>query len=514
MGCRRVKAIWKLGVIPWMAVTAWIAPGLATPPEAFPLSVPLSNHQSVRSPSGSFATASFRPTRLLPMADPPRANRPLWSGVYLATAQGQAKPEDPAQAPSPWWLIVMPAIPIVGGGFIYLKRRLLPVVPATAPSPAESMSGPNTVPLSETEIQETSPPPRRSRPLAIAIFRDYFPLIGIASVTVVSFVTYVVMRNQLTTPVLQDLQTIADEKEQELDTWFATQRDALLEATTLADTLPDIEKLLAPPDPDIDYEDIQAEFADYLATLPAFQGTDARVALLTSGGIVTYATDPEREGQYQPLQNTTTYITSSTTNALPNLYVSPLTDALQITFATPILSEDGDRLGVFSVDLDLADLASAIAELPASQAIPTVAATTSHSIYLVGRASLVKNQVISPTDDFQNRYPDGVNSRGINTAIGRLNGSGLYLNYAKTPVIGVYRWAPQHNLALLAEVAQAEIFQPARIMARRILGVGFAVTGIFTLLLLWRDQAKRKAQAAAPSTAFNAEQLGSNSPDS
>lgn len=34
------------------------------------------------------------------------------------------EPQDPPEAPSPWWLVVMPAIPLMGGGLIYAKRRL------------------------------------------------------------------------------------------------------------------------------------------------------------------------------------------------------------------------------------------------------------------------------------------------------------------------------------------------------------------------------------------------------
>ncbi|MEO0984835.1 MAG: hypothetical protein AAFY20_04720 [Cyanobacteria bacterium J06639_14] len=30
---------------------------------------------------------------------------------------------DVPEAPSPWWLVVMPAIPLMGGGLIYTKRR-------------------------------------------------------------------------------------------------------------------------------------------------------------------------------------------------------------------------------------------------------------------------------------------------------------------------------------------------------------------------------------------------------
>lgn len=37
------------------------------------------------------------------------------------------RPSGEPEAPSPWWLVVMPAIPVMGGGIIYIKRNFFTV---------------------------------------------------------------------------------------------------------------------------------------------------------------------------------------------------------------------------------------------------------------------------------------------------------------------------------------------------------------------------------------------------
>ena len=41
----------------------------------------------------------------------------------LIIADNSINTSEPPEAPSPWWLVVMPAIPLMGGGLIYTKRR-------------------------------------------------------------------------------------------------------------------------------------------------------------------------------------------------------------------------------------------------------------------------------------------------------------------------------------------------------------------------------------------------------
>ncbi|NER78429.1 MAG: hypothetical protein F6K42_02410 [Leptolyngbya sp. SIO1D8] len=488
------QSIWSKGVTSITLVSAWA---------------------TILASSGSsiepFKSQSFREIQYHPiLSSITWQHHSPHSSVVLEKASTALANEEEAElpeAPSPWWLIVMPAIPLLGGGFIYAKRRLfkaeadrlLPTSPPDSPSTLPKESDPKSADLelpstqsSETtslDAQETGhsltssmAAPSSRNPITTAIV-DYFPLIGITSVTLSAFVTYVVVRSQLIQPVVQDLEQVADAQTTELDTWFRQQRQALLNTNTLPEILPEVEKLLVPHEHKTEHEMLQQLFHQYIHSLSPFRNTEVDIALLTNGGIVTYATDSRREGQYQPLQNTTTYITRDTTDTLPNLYVSPLTDELQITFATPILAAEGQRLGVLAVDLDLTQLSQRIKQFPPIKTVSTLETADSREIYLVGRASLVKNQIVSADQDLRAKYRDGVESYGIQQATSRINGSGLYLNYAKVPVIGVYRWASRHNLALLVEVEQAEIFKPAQRLARQILGIGFTSVGILTLLL-------------------------------
>ncbi|WP_204137709.1 hypothetical protein [Halomicronema sp. CCY15110] len=71
----------------------------------------------------------------------------------------------PTEAPSVVWLIVMPAVPLVGGAFIYLSRRLLGrpngecrlVTQAPLPEPMDSPEPINSEDP-ELEVEETDPP--------------------------------------------------------------------------------------------------------------------------------------------------------------------------------------------------------------------------------------------------------------------------------------------------------------------------------------------------------------------
>ncbi|NER02174.1 MAG: response regulator [Okeania sp. SIO3C4] len=76
--------------------------------------------------------------------------------------------------------------------------------------------------------------------------------------------------------------------------------------------------------------------------------------------------------------------------------------------------------------------------------------------------------------DFQGK----ISSVGIERAIERQDGFGLYDNYAGIPVVGVYRWLPKQELALLAEISQKEAFAPARQLARNILIIGLFCAGV------------------------------------
>ena len=419
-----------------------------------------------------------------------------WVGLYrslptaglLTAAEQKAQTAEDGASPSPLWLILMPAIPLLGGALTYWKRRLWGVktMPAT----------PRSIPMASTKGWQS-------------VVINYFPLWGLALVSTTAFGVYIFMRGQLTAPVKVDLETLATAQTTAVNTWFNQQRQGVLSVATAPDILPQIEQLVTAvnrqsPEVRAAYEAISI----YLETLPEFGTASPEVSLLTNGGIVVLSSDASREGQYQPLQNTTTYFTQEQPNQVPNLYVSPLTGALQITFATPVVNTDGSRLGVIAIDLDLSNLQDQVSQVGRDEDAP-IASRLSQQSYLVGRASRLKNQILSDDGELLTAYPEGVNSRGIREAIGGTNGTDLYLNYDKAPVIGVHRWLGQHNLALMVEVDQGEIFEPARQITQRILIAGLVLTALVSVLLRRFAAPDRLTSESAPPAPLGDQQRSS-----
>lgn len=123
------------------------------------------------------------------------------------------------------------------------------------------------------------------------------------------------------------------------------------------------------------------------------------------------------------------------------------------------------------VDLDLEEIDALIRE---NTGLGETAET-----YLLGRARgktiFVSRQATPETGDTPE--PETITSEGIERAISQQSGFGRYVNYQGVPVVGVYRWLPEQNLALMAEISQAEAFLPAQQLARNILVIGFLSSG-------------------------------------
>ena len=370
------------------------------------------------------------------------------------------QPRAPASAP--WLLFLMPVIPLTGGGLFYLYRR-----------------------LSQTYRTQQRRALRNGsqKPLKLIHWIEYFPLIGLLIVGLTTFIAYIYVRERLVQPTLGRLENAALLKEAELAHWFEHQRRGVLEAAEALQTLSHIDILLSQQNVAISaYQEAYDGLSSYLSRLNTFAASDPDLAILTNGGIVIFSTDKNREGQYQPLQNTTTYFTRQQADqAVPNFYTSPITNELLITFATPLLNQAGRRVGVLAVNLDLAELDLKIRQpIILNQSEANYLGETGET-YLVGKSSWVKSEFVSAEKARNEAFVEGVSSRGIDSAIREMSGSGLYLNYAKQPVIGVYRWAEKQNLALLLEVSQAEVFRPVHKLTRLIFASGLVIVSLLSL---------------------------------
>lgn len=152
------------------------------------------------------------------------------------------------------------------------------------------------------------------------------------------------------------------------------------------------------------------------------------------------------------------------------------TGELTMMVTLPIAAADGAFRGVLAGQLNLDRLGQIMV---VRTGLPSTGET-----YLVSQEN---NYLLTPSrvaDYPQNR---AYRSQGIDRALSGQSGAGLYENYfdPPLPVIGAYRWIPELNAALLAEVDQAEVGRQYRSTIQIGGAITFALSLVAALLGLY-----------------------------
>ncbi|WP_299404080.1 sensor histidine kinase [Acaryochloris sp. IP29b_bin.148] len=294
-------------------------------------------------------------------------------------------------------------------------------------------------------------------------------ILSIITIVVISLGSYISSRETLKQSIYDRLSVASSLKEGEIDRWFQEQHQDVLVLAELEAVRRQTQRLssrnIAKSRNELPYTGLSKLFKAVGARKSNLQA----ISILNTGGIVLLSTNQKLEGKYQPLGGATTYFSAEDKNPKPTIYRSPITGQPTITFATPILNALNQRVGVLSVALDLKEVDELIRE--------RTGLGTTGTTYLVGRLERENTFIASRESDTQ-ISSNGLRSQAIDAVTQGNDGLGLYPNYAGTPVIGVYRWLDNQNLALIAEISQREAFAPARILARNILLFGLGATGL------------------------------------
>ncbi|MGD1905406.1 MAG: cache domain-containing protein [Leptolyngbyaceae cyanobacterium] len=346
-----------------------------------------------------------------------------------------------------------------------------------------------------------------------------FSALSLVTISLVSYSAYTRARGALQTAVFARLNVAVSLKEYELNQWFESQRREavfLARSPLVIQTLPALLTSEAPapdattseatpgaaPAADSLFEinALTRHFNDVLAIKPNIQSID-----ILKNGIVVFSTDARQEGIYKGLGNPTTYFEPDQTNAVPNIYISPITQQPTITFATPILDPNDQRQAVLAITLNLDEIDQLIRErtgLGETGETYLVQRINNRSVFLSGRqgetisdpaadeASTPSEVASTPSSSSALPEPadtlelaPSASSEGIDAAMIGINSESLYTNYDGEPVIGVYKWLNGNNVALFAELSQKEAFQPAVQLAWQIFVVGLGSAGILVAVV-------------------------------
>ncbi|WP_300674544.1 hybrid sensor histidine kinase/response regulator [Desulfoluna sp.] len=296
-----------------------------------------------------------------------------------------------------------------------------------------------------------------------------FLILSLAIVSLVGYIAYRQATEALKASVFHRLNTVATFKAGELNRWV---NDRKLDVAFLGG-LPEVrgpaEALLKHDTSDSAYQEAYKALAVFMEKIRVGRSDPQEIFILgDSGGQIVASTDPERQGLYRPKD--IYYTRGRQGTFVQGVYASPMTLKPTLTIATPLLDPAGKRrLGVLAVHMDLNHMDQIVGG--------SVGLGRSGESYLVDSL----NVFVSADRFGRLEFPRGVHTEGIDNALLGRNGAGLYQNYAGIPVIGVYRWLEERQLALLVEMSQEEAFSPARKLAVDILIVGVASALLLTL---------------------------------
>ena len=313
-----------------------------------------------------------------------------------------------------------------------------------------------------------------------------FSLLSITIMVLVGVISFRNARQSLQESAFNQLTTAAALKEAELNRWLRDRQDTLLSFSRLPSIRRQTQILFETPRETAAYraaqQELQAHFASFL------EGRDdyREITVLSRGGQVLASNNPDRVGWYNPINQSREIDPQNHDEStfIYNFYPDSHTRKPTATFSVVLTNDEGQRMGMIAVHLNLQQVDEVIGN---NQGLGKTGAS-----YLVADigGNFTSRVVFVDANRFgSDQFPAGVTSPGIQEAIKGKDGQGLYQNYNGVPVLGVYRWLEQQNVAFLVEVSQAEAFAPARQLAQSMVGVGVGLVGLLTpviVILGWR----------------------------
>ena len=297
---------------------------------------------------------------------------------------------------------------------------------------------------------------------------SYFLPLSLLTVATSGALVYAIARQALESAVVDRSTVFATLAEDELLRWIEARRREVVFVASLSE----LSELAAPLVDETASVEAREEAHLRLGRLGdriLASHPDVRELMVLSnvGGRIAYSTDVAHEGSYRVQDEF--FVSGREGTFVQGVYPSPLTLRPTVTVSTPLRRENLGTFGILAAHLDL----EALDRLMQRRAGLGVSGET----YLVDSY----HSFISAERFGRERFPRGVHTEGIDAAIGGRDGAALYANYAGVPVIGVFRWIDDLDLALLVEVSQREAFAPLRRIALTILATALLAAVVVAL---------------------------------
>jgi PAS domain S-box-containing protein len=290
-----------------------------------------------------------------------------------------------------------------------------------------------------------------------------FLLLSLLIVTLVGLIAYFQATQTITGSVYDRLNAVATLKVSGLNNWVDDQTQNVVMTAWLPDVRTQAGTVLSSTDSSPEKKQAYNGLSDLLHLVITRTSYTDELYLIDMNGTIAVSSDKNDEGRsvaaarYFLEGRSNTFVMTvdpSTPNGTPS-----------IVTVTPVFDMQGKRIGVLASHISLSRVDHIILE--------RTGLGTSGETYLVYKTGRIVSETPLMGSGSSLQF---VHSAGIDAALGGRDGSGLYRNYAGIPVIGVYRWLDNQDMALVAEMSQDEAFAPARDLALIIFFSGIFLT--------------------------------------
>jgi len=188
-----------------------------------------------------------------------------------------------------------------------------------------------------------------------------------------------------------------------------------------------------------------------------------------SDGLILASSDEKQEGKYR--ESEPYFVEGKKRTYVQNVYYSLSLGKVVMTISAPIKDKDGNLVAVLAGHVNLAEMSQIMLQRSGLSA--------SEKTFLVNKFNFF---ITDPSSESGYALKKAVHTDGVKAGLKHQNGVGFYDDYLGIPVIGVYRWMPERELVILAEVDQAEAYAPIVALRKARLMMGAAVAVIVALL--------------------------------
>ncbi len=277
-----------------------------------------------------------------------------------------------------------------------------------------------------------------------------FVFLTVGSIIIVTGITLTQLRDQSTRQVFSQLESVAELKQSQINEWLRTARTVtnLIESNLTHQT--SIRPLLEKKHlSDSAKEEINTSLLQMTTEQVDQVGEERRtvddVFVYDVDGQIVASSDDTLTNRVVTLQPY--FQPSLAGDYLQSPYYDVSTGNLTMVITKSIDNSTGKLIGIMAAHLNMELLSEVTAQRSGL-------GETGETYFV----SIENNYLLTPSRFAGYEMTRAYQSQGINEALKGQDGEGIYSNYQtpSVPVLGVYRWVPELNAGLMAEISEAE----------------------------------------------------------